>query len=97
MPALWLPVPHHKQNHPSDCLAACAAMLLDYAGRPVPYDRLLQLLDITPDLGAPASNIKRLMALNVTVEYGPGNITDLAHRLAQGVPAIAFVHTIHLS
>ena len=58
MLAPWLPISHQKQRHRSDCLAACAAMVLNYLGRPVRYARLMKLLDIRPDLDAPASNIK---------------------------------------
>ena len=71
-------------------------MVLDYVGQPVRYSRLLRLLGITPDLGAPASNITRLSALDVSVEYGSGTMNDLAKWIAQGIPCIAFVHTVHL-
>ncbi len=96
MPAPWLPIFHQKQHHQSDCLAACAAMVLDYLKRSVPYERLIELLNITPDLGAPASNIKRLAALNVSVTYGAGTMKELAAHVRQGVPCIAFVDTTHL-
>ena len=97
MPAPWLPVSHQKQRHRSDCLAACAAMVLGYLGRPVRYARLMKLLDITPDLGAPASNVKRLAKLNVSIEYGTGAMSNLTSYLSQGIPGIAFVHTVYLS
>ncbi len=96
MPAPWLLVSHQKQRHRSDCLAACAAMILGYLGRSVRYGKLMRLLGITPDLGAPASNVRRLSALNVCVEYGAGTMDDLVAYLARGVPCIAFVHTVHL-
>ncbi|MBK9055966.1 MAG: hypothetical protein IPL78_35230 [Chloroflexi bacterium] len=41
-----LPVPFHKQEAESDCLAACATMLLRYIGRPLPYAQLVRLLQI---------------------------------------------------
>lgn len=97
MPAPWLPVSHQKQRHRSDCLVACATMVLDYLGQSIRYVRLLRLLGVTPDLGAPASNVRRLSSLNVSVEYGAGTIDDLAEHIARGVPCIAFVHTMHLS
>ncbi len=97
MPASWLPVSHQRQRHRSDCLAACAAMVLNYLGRPVRYSQLMRLLTVTPDLGAPASNIKRLSSLNVSIKYGPGTMDDLVEHVAQGVPCITFVHTVHLS
>ena len=96
MPAPWLTVSHRRQRRRTDCLAACAAMVLDYLGQSVRYSRLVRLLAITPDLGAPASNIRRLSTLNVSVEYGPGTIDDLIEYIAQGSPCITFVHTLHL-
>jgi uncharacterized protein YvpB len=71
-------------------------MVLDYLNRSVPYERLIELLNITPDLGAPASNIKRLEALNVSVTYGAGTIKELTAHVRQGTPCIAFVDTTHL-
>ncbi len=97
MAAPWLPVPHRKQRHRADCLAACAAMALDYLGITVSYPSLLQLLDITPDLGAPASNIRRLSALGISVTYSSGTLHALTEHLAQRRPCIAFVYTTHLS
>jgi predicted DNA-binding antitoxin AbrB/MazE fold protein len=60
LPVPWLPVSHKRQCHRSDCLAACAAMILAHLGRSVRYSRLMRLLNVTPDLGAPASNIESL-------------------------------------
>ncbi len=66
MPTTLLPISHLKQRHDSDCLAACAAMVLNNLQRPMPYKQLLKRLAIMPDIGAPASNIKRLAAKNLT-------------------------------
>ena len=93
----WLPVPHRIQHHKADCLTACVAMVLDYLDRSVQYDLLMEMLGVTPDLGAPASNVKRLSALNVHVEYGSGKIEDLISHLARDIPCIVFVDTVHLS
>jgi len=54
-------------------------MVLDYVGQPVRYSHLLRLLGVTPDLGAPASNVTRLSALDISVEYGSGTMDDLAN------------------
>ena len=97
MPDNWLPVPHQTQQQSADCLAACAAMTLAYLGRSTPYDRLLELLKITPDLGAPFSNLKRLNVLNIQVEYGAGTLDVLSDLLAHGIPCIVSVNTLHLS
>lgn len=72
-------------------------MVLAFIERPVPYERLLDLLDIDPDVGSPASNILKLAALGVGVSYGPGTLEDIAEHLARGQPCIAFVHTVDLS
>ncbi len=75
----WLPLSHRQQRHKSDCLATCTAMILDYLNRPVRYKRLMKLLD--PGLGTPASKIKRLSSLNLSVEYSPGTLDDLAEQV----------------
>jgi len=36
-----LPVPHLPQRKQGECLAACAAMMLNYLGHSVSYDKLL--------------------------------------------------------
>jgi hypothetical protein len=69
MPGIWLKVTHHPQHHPSDCLAACAFMVLDYLHRPQPYEKLFGLLGISPYLGAPASKVKNLAGLVSEVIY----------------------------
>ena len=64
-----LNVPHYAQKGLSDCLAACAAMVLAYHGKPTPYSKLLELLKISP-IGAPRRNILNLSRLRgVTVIY----------------------------
>jgi ABC-type bacteriocin/lantibiotic exporter with double-glycine peptidase domain len=97
MPML-LPVPHRRQVHCADCLSACGAMILDYLGHPLSYGRLLDLLAVTPDLGAPASNILRIAAaLSIEVEYRTGTLDDLSVNIDHGIPCIVFVQTIQLS
>jgi len=97
MPVPWLNVPHHKQRGRADCLSACAAMTLAYHGVSIKYSRLLRILKITPNLGAPASHIRRLTQLGIDVTYGDGDLENLRNYLARGMPSIAFVRTIHLS
>lgn len=71
-------------------------MVLNYLGKPTGEDRLMSLLRVQPDLGAAASNIKRLVALGVAVTYTSGTLDDLNHQLEQGLPCVAFVDTLHL-
>jgi ABC-type bacteriocin/lantibiotic exporter with double-glycine peptidase domain len=88
-----LPVPHHVQAGPSDCLAACAAMALAYYGRSTPYGKLLRLLNIGP-IGAPRRNILNLSRLRgVTVIYREATLPIAAQYLRAGLPVIAFVDT----
>lgn len=98
MPKILLPVPHIRQRNNADCLAACAAMALEYLDIQVSYDALITLLDINLDLGAPASNIRHLVAaFNVQVQYQSGTLDTLSGYLDQGIPCIIFVNTLQLS
>lgn len=56
MPKRLLNIPLHRMRHEADCLAACAAMVLDYVGHPVVYTDLSRLLEIGA-LGTPANRI----------------------------------------
>lgn len=91
-----LPVSHRKQLQPSDCLAACAAMVLDYLGVPTNYEELLKLLRITSQ-GANLKNLVYLQSLGVKVFIGKGEIETLRENLKRMVPPIAFVKTAELS
>lgn len=89
-------VPLRKQIQQSDCLAACAAMVLDFLGETVDYRRLLRLLDIDT-FGAPRRNIVRLTRLGFDVVYGEATFSVLAQIVTQGAPVIVFVDTHELS
>jgi ABC-type bacteriocin/lantibiotic exporter with double-glycine peptidase domain len=91
-----LPVLHREQQHPADCLAACAAMVLDYLGQPTAYRRLLSLLEIGP-IGAPRRNVLRLSKLGVDVVFREATLPILARYVQAGLPVIAFVDTGELS
>ncbi|MEM7117030.1 MAG: cysteine peptidase family C39 domain-containing protein [Chloroflexota bacterium] len=96
MPKILLPVPHFTQHQQADCLAACAAMVLDYWKRPFAYKSLLKLLNIGP-YGAPSSNIVNLTKQVISVAYQEGTIDEIELALAANKPAIAFVYTGELS
>jgi len=93
---LLLPVSHRQQQQPSDCLAACAAMVLDYLRVPFHYSHLIRLLRIE-SYGTAFSRIQRLTELGVHVEYGQGDLSIVATRLQDQLPLIAFVNTGMLS
>ncbi len=86
MASLLLPVPHLQQRASGECLAACAAMVLAYLKMPLDYNRLLKLLHIKTEIGAPASNIRNLEALGVKILYkqGHGFLIKTQHRLNSG-------------
>lgn len=93
MNRILLPVPHLQQQERGECLAACAAMLLAYLGRPVRYKHLLKVLQVSSQIGAPASRIRRLEQPGLKVVYQHGTLPDLQEQLTNNRPCIAFVKT----
>lgn len=91
-----LPISHHQQQRQADCLAACAAMVLEYWQRPLPYPQLLKPLRIGP-AGAPYHNLKYLASSNLSVQIQSGQLTDLKNCLDAQTPPIVFVNTGELS
>ena len=92
MPKRLLHVSHRKQSQRADCLAACAAMVLDYIECPCSYQRLVDLLNIKL-IGAPSSNILQLARLGVSVVHNAGSLEELESQIAQGRPCIVFLDT----
>jgi ABC-type bacteriocin/lantibiotic exporter with double-glycine peptidase domain len=76
VPKCLLPVPHHKQKQQADCLAACAAMILDYLAQPIVYADLVKLLQIGP-IGTPSFRIQALNKLGLTVVYGKSSLESM--------------------
>ena len=95
MPNILLPIPHRLQQSDGDCLAACAAMALDYLGVAANYDRLLKVLDVKP-YGTPGSRLNNLVSLNVRVCYSQGTLNELLDHLSQERPCIVLVRTNQL-
>ena len=95
-PIPWLPISHRQQNDKADCLVACVLMVLDYLGDTHTAEQLIRLFDMDPDLGVPASRVKRLERWGLRVLYKTGSIGDLRRHLAQQEPCIVFVNTLHL-
>lgn len=96
MPNILLPIPHHRQHHNADCLAACAAMVLAYLKITIGYDQLLKLLKVRP-YGTAGQNLKYLQSLDVQVIYREGSLTELKASLETGTPWIVLVRTEELS
>lgn len=97
MPAHFLRVPHIQQRSNADCLAACAAMLLEYVGLRVDYVRLVRVLGIS-ELGTPYSRIRRLPSIdpNLSLRYEVGEIEEIIHYLDAGYPVGIFVEASEL-
>lgn len=87
-----LSVPHHPQQRPADCLAACAAMILKYLGVHIAYDRLLGLLKIEP-FGASAYNLFYLSTLGLSVAIDARDMVWLRETLQSNSPVIVLVDT----
>jgi ABC-type bacteriocin/lantibiotic exporter with double-glycine peptidase domain len=85
-----LPVPRLEQQQVSDCLAACAAMVLAYLDVHVPYPQLLDALQIGP-IGAPRRNVIRLERFGVRVAYREATLSILSAYLVEKIPVITFV------
>lgn len=96
MPSILLPVRHLRQHNDADCLAACAAMLLDYLDVQIKYNRLLKLLKVK-SFGTPGQNLKLLVVLGVQVTYREGAMDELNQHIANGIPCITLVRTSGLS
>ena len=92
MPKVLLPVSHLKQQGEGDCLAACAAMVLEHLDRAISYRDLLQLLRIR-SFGAPAGNIRLLAQLGLDVTYSVTDFNGLTKLLDEGLPVIVFLRT----
>lgn len=92
MPRRLLNVPLRRMQREADCLAACAAMVLDRVGHPVAYPELLRLPGVS-EFGAPAGRLARLTSRGVAVEYGEGTWELLGTIIDDGQPVIVFVRT----
>ena len=90
-----LPISHRTQRRQADCLAACAAMVLDYLGLTVAYERLTNLLRIGPG-GAPFRNLRFLAQLGVEITIRQGTVDSLTASIRSGQPPLVFVDTSEL-
>lgn len=95
MTSVILPVPLIQQRDEGECLAACAAMVLDYMGMSVPYARLLKLLRIQW-FGTASFRIHELEKLGLVVAFKEGTLEELHDHLAQDRPCITPVKTAEL-
>ena len=82
---ILLTVSHQKQTEQADCLAACAAMVLDYLHIPISYNKLMQLLKIDA-IGAPFRNLDNLQSLGLSILLEEGSIHSLQAYLEMVYP-----------
>ncbi|MCI0580001.1 MAG: peptidase C39 family protein [Chloroflexi bacterium] len=90
-----LPVSHRRQKQQADCLAVCAAMVLDYWHVPITYKRLARLLRVDA-IGAPFRNLRHLRPLGLSILIEEGNLQALRGHLENGWPPIVAVDTAQL-
>lgn len=93
MSTVFLEIEHVQQQNDGECLATCAAMVLNFIGRPIAYRRLVRILEITDVFGAPSFKIRKLEQYGVRVIYKQGNFDILQKHLQAGQPCIVFVKT----
>ena len=87
-----LPISHRQQSQQSDCLAACAAMVLAYLQIPFTYPRLLKLLATKP-FGTVFGNLRALQALGLYVLVEEGSLETVTRHLNSGLPCIMAIKT----
>jgi uncharacterized protein YvpB len=90
VPSVLLPVPHHRQVGPHNCLPACARMVLGYLGQDVGEDEL------AAQLGTPGQRLLRLDSPTLRVSFDPLTLLLVYDRLNAGIPVIALVRTAFL-
>lgn len=95
MPKDCLPVPHYKQSADGQCLPACARMVLAYLGHELTETRVARLLHAR-SFGTPASNIRYLEQLNLSVIYTTLSLARARAYIQRGIPCIAFIQTAEL-
>lgn len=90
-----LAVSHYRQRQQADCLAACAAMVLEYFHLPFTYERLLRLLNIRY-YGTSFSSLRKLESFGVAAIIARGDLASLQRHLEGGSPVIVAINTTPL-
>lgn len=78
-----LDVPYLPQREPGGCLVTCAAMVLAHLEQPALQEEIARQLGARP-AGVPASNIRRLAAWGLDVQFTQGSLNELAGALVKG-------------
>lgn len=93
-----LAISHLQQKQEADCLAACAQIVLQYLQIPIPYSRLLQILE-TDRGGSRFSKLRQLeveLGLIVELAQGDDDLNLFYRYLNQALPVIVSVNTAEL-
>ncbi|MEM7531209.1 MAG: C39 family peptidase [Chloroflexota bacterium] len=104
---IHLSIPHIQQKRSGECLAACAAMVIEHLNQHVTttrtrrvrytYRQLIRMLQIKRTIGTPFSQITRLDRLNINIHYQThGRLETLYELLRAGWPSIVGVQTQEL-
>jgi ABC-type bacteriocin/lantibiotic exporter with double-glycine peptidase domain len=86
---------NHRRQIQADCLAACAAMVMEYLGIPYEYEWLTRTLRITASR-APFTNLQQLASiLQLSVVQGKhhADFTIFERTISIGLPVIVAVQT----
>ena len=85
---------HKRQRHETDCLVACAEMLLNYLGITIPELRLRKFLRAGINF-TPFSNLSHLQQLALSVRLGEQAAAAMFEdHLLSGLPVIVAVKTV---
>ena len=84
---------HRQQRRESDCLVACAEMVLDHLGIRISYQRLARILRAQPSF-TPFSNLRFLEVLGLSVTLAQGNPASFEPYIESGLPVLVSVKTM---
>ncbi len=86
---------HRRQQRESDCLVACADMVLTYLGIPLGYERLAKRLRAGRAF-TPFSHLRYLEALGLPITLSEqGDVSLFAPNIEVGLPVIVGVQTLN--
>lgn len=85
---------HRRQQRESDCLVACAEMVLNHLGLQIGYRRLAKLLRAGPSF-TPFTHLRFLESLRLSITIGEhGDVSLFAPYLELGLPVVVGVKTL---
>ncbi len=85
---------HRRQRRESDCLVACAAMVLSHLGIQIGYQRLAKILRAQPFF-TPFGHLRFLRSLGLTVTIEQGAPVAFAPYIEMGLPVLVSVRTLY--